>query len=65
MSGVPCKVEVVQMCDMKKEYALTMAKLHLVKEIPAQIADGNDLGEHHIDNVFEDRFWFSDLVCVL
>ncbi|KAF9961490.1 hypothetical protein BGZ70_008276 [Mortierella alpina] len=40
MSGVPCKVEVVQLCDMKKEYALNTAKLRLVKEIPAQIADG-------------------------
>ena len=48
---MPCKVEVVQLSDMKKEYALTMAKLRLVKEIPAQIADGNGLRAGNADVV--------------
>jgi hypothetical protein len=34
------KVEVVSLSDMKKEYALVMAKLKLVREIPAHVAAG-------------------------
>ncbi|KAG0302349.1 hypothetical protein BGZ98_007593 [Dissophora globulifera] len=35
--GLPCKVEIVQLADMKKEYALTAAKLKLIREIPIHI----------------------------
>ena len=34
------KVEVVSLTDMKKEYALVVAKLKLVREIPTHVAAG-------------------------
>ncbi|KAF8932192.1 nucleoporin Nup120/160-domain-containing protein [Dissophora ornata] len=36
-TSVSSKLEIVQLTDMKKEYALTAAKLQLVREIPSHI----------------------------
>jgi len=39
--GGACKVEVVQLFDLKKEYALTSAKFRLVHDIQSHIVPGN------------------------
>ncbi|KAG0207472.1 hypothetical protein BGX28_001296 [Mortierella sp. GBA30] len=47
LSGLPCKVNIVNISEIKKEYALTMAKLRLVQEIPALMTQGAMIMTEH------------------
>lgn len=54
------KVEVVSLSDMKKEYALVMAKLKLVREIPTHVAAGTHIFQAKEHEVFSTIFDIYD-----